>query len=156
MKRERLILGLVVLLLGATLSVSAQTANETLAKAQSHIADNKDVLIITGKLIDAVSNTPITNAKINFDSFGEEISFAAIDKDGNYTIALNKDISGKIMRIMFKVKGYNQYSLKTVKTDAQQLSLNLKLMPEGSGNKSDADAKYIINSDESGKLTISF
>ncbi len=149
------ILGVMLTLLSVIVG-KAQTADDLLAKAQSHIADGQKVLIITGKLIDAMSNNPITNAKINFDSFGDEIAFAAVDKAGNYALALNKETAGRVMRILFKVKGYNQYSLKTIKNNAQKLALDLKMMPEGSGSKSNADAKYIIDADQSGKLTISF
>lgn len=156
MKRGKLILVSLGILLGSLFSANAQTADDLLAKAQSHLAEGKNILIITGKLIDAMTNNPITNAKINFDSFGDEVAFAAVDKTGNYTIALNKDATGKLMRILFKVKGYNQYNLKTIKNNAQRLALDLKLMPEGSGSRSNADAKYIIDSDQSGKLTISF
>ena len=38
----------------------------------NHAITNPDVLVVTGKIIDAVTKQPISNAKINFDKFGEE------------------------------------------------------------------------------------
>ena len=35
----------------------------------NHAVTNPDVLVVTGKIIDAVTKLPISNAKINFDKF---------------------------------------------------------------------------------------
>ena len=156
MKRSLIFRMLLVVFAGTTLFANAQTINESLVSAQSHLQDATNKMVITGKLINADNKQPITNAKINYDSFGDEICYAAIDKDGNYTLVLDKAKSGKVLRILFQIKGFNQYTLKTLKNDAQQLALDLMLTPEGSKDKSIGDARYLIDADESGKLTIKF
>lgn len=79
----------------------------------NHAITNPDVLVITGKIVDAVTKLPVANAKINFDKFGDELLQASIDDKGNYALALNKKELGEPIRVIFKIAGYKRYVIKS-------------------------------------------
>ena len=149
----KLILGVTVLLAMVCGNLSAQTTpaagenNLTTASAtvSNSAANNQDVLVLTGRILDAESKQPIKNAKINFDKFGEELMHASIDDNGNYSIVLNKKELGEPIRVIFKIAGYKRFVVKSVSKSVNHLTADLFLEPEENTAKSNANVKYIMD-----------
>jgi len=120
----------------------------------NHAVTNPDVLVVTGKIIDAVTKQPVGNAKINFDKFGEELLQASIDDKGNYALALNKKELGEPIRIVFKVSGYKRYAIKNIDKSQTYLDADIFLQPMDSDEKSDAHVKYIMSDDPFNTMVI--
>lgn len=115
---------------------------------------NPDVLIVTGKIIDAASKKPITNARINFDKFGEELLQASIDDKGNYALALNKKELGEPMRLIFKVAGYKRFIFKNISKQETYVEADIILSPVEEVEKSNVQVKYKMNDDPFNPLVI--
>jgi hypothetical protein len=158
---------LVLFLLGVTLAVSqisAQTVSPTktvklLSSTQAvmnSVVNNPDMMVITGRIVDAETQLPITNAKINFDKFGDELVNAAIDKQGYYALAINKKEVGEQIRVIFKIEGYQRYTAKSVKCDKSYVDLDLNLWPDDSKQASTANIKYTLSDDPFNTLVIKF
>jgi hypothetical protein len=120
------------------------------------VINNPDMIVITGKMVDADTHEPITDAKINFNRFGDELVNAALDKDGNYALALNKKEIGEQVRITFKIEGYQKYVAKCVKKDKAVVDLDLFLNPDYTNNPTSANMKYTLNNDAFNTLVIKF
>ena len=120
----------------------------------NHAITNPDVLVITGKIIDAVTQKPVSNAKINFDKFGEELLRASIDDKGNYALALNKKELGEPIRVIFKIAGYKRYVIKSVEKDQTYVDADIFLQPLESDEKSNGTVKYIMNDDPFNTMVI--
>jgi hypothetical protein len=120
----------------------------------NHAITNPDVLVVTGKIMDAVTKQPISNAKINFDKFGEELLQASIDDKGNYALALNKKELGEPIRIVFKIAGYKRYAIKNIDKLQTYLDADIFLQPMESDEKSNANVKYIMNEDPFNTMVI--
>jgi hypothetical protein len=142
-------------------NLSAQntsTAGKTKLSGPQSVANNAitnpDVLVVTGKIIDAVTGHPISNAKINFDKFGEELLQASVDDNGNYALALNKKELGEPIRVVFKVGGYKRYAIKNIDKGKTYIDADIFLQPINSGEKSDANIKYIMRDDPFNTMVI--
>jgi hypothetical protein len=120
------------------------------------VVNHPDLMVITGKIVDADTYQPITDAKINFDKFGDELVNAAIDKDGNYALAVSKKEVGEQVRVIFKIEGYQKYIAKAVKTSASVVDLDLYLRPDDSKDVSTARVKYALSDDPFNTLVIKF
>lgn len=120
----------------------------------NHAITNPDVLVITGKIIDAVTQKPVSNAKINFDKFGEELLQASIDDKGNYALALNKKELGEPIRVIFKIAGYKRYVIKSVDKNQTYVDADIFLQPMESDESSSANVKYIMNDDPFNTMVI--
>ena len=154
---------LVLFLVGLTLGLgqlSAQTAQTKLLPStqavMNSVINHPDLMVITGRITDAETKLPITDAKINFDKFGDELIHAAIDKDGNYALAISKTEVGDQVRIIFKIEGYKSYIAKSVKCDKTFVDLDLNLWPDASRQASNANIKYTLNDDPFGTLVVKF
>jgi hypothetical protein len=159
---KNLILVLLVLSLAAG-QASAQSEQSNTTKllpstqaVMNSVVNHPELMIITGRIMDAETELPITDAKINFDKFGDELVNAAVDKDGNYAIAINKKEVSEQIRITFKIEGYQKYTAKAVRCDKPFVDLDLNLWPDGSRQASSANIKYAINSDAFNTLVIKF
>lgn len=120
----------------------------------NHAITNPDVLVVTGQIIDAVTRKPISNAKINFDKFGEELLQASIDDKGNYALALNKKELGEPIRVIFKIAGYKRYVIKSFDKKETYVDADIFLQPMDSEEKSSADVKYIMSDDPFSTMVI--
>lgn len=120
----------------------------------NHAITHPDVLVVTGKIIDAVTQKPISNAKINFDKFGEELIQASIDDKGNYALALNKKELGEPIRVIFKIAGYKRYVIKSVDKNQTYVDADIFLQPMDSDEKSNASIKYLMNDDPFNTMVI--
>ena len=120
----------------------------------NHAITNPDVLVITGKIVDAVTKLPVANAKINFDKFGDELLQASIDDKGNYALALNKKELGEPIRVIFKIAGYKRYVIKSFDKKETYVDADIFLQPMDSEEKSSADVKYIMNDNPFSSLVI--
>ena len=147
-----LILGvgfLLALACGNLSAQSTQTTGETTLPAvtttASSTAANQDVLVLTGRILDAESKHPIKNTKINFDRFGEELLHASIDDNGNYSIVLNKKELGEPIRVIFKIAGYKKFVVKGVKKSVNHVTADLFLEPEETLAKSNANVKFVMD-----------
>lgn len=157
-----LVLGMGFLLALVSLSVRAQntsTTGETSLTAGpqaviNHTVTNPDVLVVTGKIVDALTSKPISNAKINFEKFGDELLQASIDEKGNYAIALNKKELGEPVRVIFKINGYKKYVVKNLDKTVNYIDVDIFLQPTDSDDKSAANVRYIMNDDPFNKLVI--
>lgn len=158
---------LVLFLLGLTIAssqISAQTVSTTktvklLSSTQAvmnSVVNNPDMMVITGRIVDAETQLPITNAKINFDKFGDELVNAAIDKQGYYALAINKKEVGEQIRVIFKIEGYQRYIAKSIKCDKSYVDLDLNLWPDDSKQVSTANIKYTLSDDPFNTLVIKF
>ena len=131
MKKSLLTMTLVTLVL----ALQAQfAANEKQAPATQAVLTalitNPNGVVISGKLIDASNSKPITNAKINFGKMGSGVVNAAVDKDGNYALAINKNVIKNHTTLSFKIDGYNDLEIKRVNTkrELQQMDVRLSLI----------------------------
>ena len=157
-------LGLFFLGLCLTIGQLSAQSNETkttklLPSTQAvmnSVINHPDLMVITGRIMDAETQLPITDAKINFDKFGDELVNAAIDKYGNYALAINTKEVGEQVRIIFKIEGYQRYTAKAVKCDKPYVDLDLNLWPDGSKEASNASIKYTLNDDPFNTLVIKF
>ena len=120
----------------------------------NHAITNPDVLVITGKIVDAVTKLPIANAKINFDKFGDELLQASIDDKGNYALALNKKELGEPIRMIFKIQGYKRYVIKSVDKNQTYVDADIYLQPTESDETSTGNVKYILNDDPFNTMVI--
>jgi len=155
---------LVLFILALTLTIGQASSQGTKSTklmpstqaVMKSVVNNPDLMIITGRIRDAESNLPITDAKINFDKFGDELVNAAIDKDGNYALALNRKEVGDQIRIIFKIEGYQRYIAKSVKCDKDIVDLDLNLRPDDSKQASSASIRYTLSDDPNNTLVIKF
>ena len=120
----------------------------------THAITNPDVLVVTGKIIDAVTRKPISNAKINFEKFGEEMLQASIDEKGNYALAMNKKELGEPIRVIFKIAGYKRYVIKNVDKNQTYVDADIFLQPMESDEKSNATVKYTMSDDTFNTMVI--
>jgi len=155
MKKSLLTMTLVTLVL----ALQAQfVANEKQAPATQAVLTalitNPNVVVVSGKLIDASNSKPITNAKINFDKVGTGVVNAAVDKDGNYAVAINKDLVKNHASLSFKIDGYNDLKINriNVKRDLQQM--DIRLLPVETHET--PNVKYVLSDDPYNTLVIKF
>src|SRR3954468_19073399 len=120
----------------------------------NHAVTNPDILVVTGKIIDASTGKPIANAKINFYKFGEEWLQASVDDNGNYALALNKKELGEPIRVVFKVGGYKRYAIKNIDKGKTYIDADIFLQPADSDEKSNANIKYIMRDDPFNTMVI--
>ena len=159
---KRLVLFFTALALAAgQLSAQSSQAKQTrlLSSTQAvmnSVVNHPDLMVITGRIMDAETKLPITDAKINFDKFGDELVNASIDKDGNYALAINKKEVGDQIRVIFKIEGYQRYIAKAVKCDKPIVDLDLNLSPDDSKQSSNAIIKYTLSDDPYNTLVIKF
>lgn len=147
------------LVCGKTFSQTGEKVvkNSTLESPQAvsnHAITNPDILVISGKILDATNLKPIKNARINSDKFGDEMVQASVDEKGNYALALNKKELGEPIRVIFKIDGYKKYVIKTIDKTASFVDANIFLQPLESDEKSNATVKYILNEDPFNPLVI--
>ncbi len=137
---------------------TSTTGNSSLTTDPQSVANNvvtnPNVLVITGKIIDAQTKKPIANAKINFDKFGLELLQASIDDKGNYALALNKEELGEPIRIIFKVPGYKKYTVKSVDKNTNYVDVDVYLQPFESDIKSEGNVTYKMDDDPFNPLVI--
>lgn len=115
---------------------------------------NPDVLVLTGKILDAQTGRPVLNAKINQESFGEEVIQASIDEKGNYALALSKKELGEPVRVIFKITGYKRYVVKNLDKNATYVDADIFLQPMESEEKSNATIKYKMDDNPFNPLVI--
>ena len=159
MKKMLLLVSLFTVAAGALLAQGNPTERKLLPSTQAVLnamVNTPNVLVVTGKIMDAETNQPITDAKINFDKFGDELLQAAIDKNGNYALAINRKEIGDPVSIIFKVEGYNKYAARNINKNAAVVDLDLQLQPDGSKEASAAHIKYQLSSDPFNTLVIKF
>lgn len=129
-------------------------SNSQMVAAKASADEN--VLIISGKILDATTMQPVGKAKINLDKFGDELVQASIDNDGRYAIALRKDELGEPMRITFKIPGYKRYVVKNIDKRQSFADVNVLLEPEDSKQKSTGNVVYKMSSDPFNPLVLRF
>ncbi|MFN8308771.1 MAG: hypothetical protein U0T73_02295 [Chitinophagales bacterium] len=158
MKKGFVLAGLALLFSAAVLKAELPSEGKLLSTTQEVVnlmINHPDILVVTGKIYDAETQKPITDARINFNKFGDELLKAAIDKDGNYALAIQKKEIGDPISIIFKVEGYRKYTAYNIKKSAAVVDLDLKLQPDFSKENSSA-VKYVLNDDPFNTLVIKF
>lgn len=125
---------------------------EVAAKASS----DANVLIVSGKILNAATLQPIGKTKINLDKFGDELMQASIDKNGNYALALKKDELGEPVRITFKIPGYKKFIAKNIDKSQSFVDINILLEPETSTVKSSGEVVYKMSTDPFNPLVFRF
>ncbi len=116
------------------------------------VVSNPNLVIVTGRIVDALTNLPITDAKINFSKFGTELVNAAIDKNGNYALALDKTKLGDQIKLLFNVEGYDNFVAKALSKVAPIVDVDLRLTP----SSNNTTYKYTLSDDPFNKLVIKF
>ncbi len=150
---------LFALVCGTTNAQSTKKAGEpTLTTSPQAVTNtavtNPDVLVLTGKILDAQTGKPVLNAKINQESFGEEVLQASIDEKGNYALALSKKELGEPVRVIFKITGYKRYVVKNLDKSATYVDADIFLQPMESEEKSNATIKYKMDDNPFNPLVI--
>ena len=136
-------------------STAGETNSTTTTQAITNRAvNNPDVLVVTGKIVDAVTHKPIANAKIDFEKFGDELLQASIDSKGNYAIALSKKELGEPIRVIFKIAGYKRYTIKNIDKTQTYIDADIFLQPMDSEEKSAANVKYSLSNDPFNTMVI--
>ncbi len=129
-------------------------SNSQTVAAKASVDEN--ILIISGKILDATTMQPVGKAKINMDKFGDELVQASIDNDGRYAIALRKDELGEPVRITFKIPGYKRYIVRNIDKRQSFADVNVLLEPENSREKSTGNVVYKMSSDPFNPLVLRF
>ncbi len=137
------------------LSFQDKKFNEAQQVASKASLDD-NLLILSGKIIDAETKAPLGKTKINLSKFGDELVQASIDNDGKYAIALRKDQLGEPTRITFKVPGYKRYIIKNIDKRQSFVDVNIVLEAEGSREKSSANVVYKMSNDPFNPLVLRF
>lgn len=150
---------LLALVCGNLSAQNTSTAGKTNLTANTqavinNAVTNPDVLVITGKITDAVTKQPVGKAKINFDKFGDELLQASIDEKGNYALALNKNELGEPIRLIFKVAGYKRYVIKNIDKAQTYIDADIFLEPVEGNGKSNANVKYTMSDDPFNTMVI--
>jgi hypothetical protein len=150
---------LLALVCGNLYAQNTSTAGETKSTPSPQVVSNSpiinpDVLVVTGRIVDAVTKKPISNAKINFEKFGEELLQASIDAKGNYAIALSKKEMGEPIRVIFKIAGYKRYTIKNIDKTESYIDADIFLQPMDSEEKSAANVKYTLSDDPFNTMVI--
>jgi hypothetical protein len=159
MKKLVLILAVLGLMAGQASAQSCEKKAMLLPSTQAvmnSVVGHPEIVVITGKIVDAETYNTITDAKINFDKFGNELVSAAIDKEGNYAIALNKREIGENVRVIFKIEGYQKFIAKSIRTNTAIVGLDLYLKADESKSASTATVKYALSDDPFNTLVIKF
>lgn len=160
MKKLVLILAVLGLMAGQASAQSCNTGKAKLLPSTQAVlncaVNHPDMMVISGKIVDAESYQTISDAKINFDKFGDELVCAAIDKDGNYALALNKKEMGEQIRVTFKIEGYQKFVAKCIRTNSPLVGLDLYLKADDTKAASAAQVKYVLNDDPYNMLVIKF
>lgn len=138
-----------------TASFQAKKFSESQSVAAGASVD-PNIIIISGKILDATTMQPVGKAKINLDKFGDELQRASIDRDGRYAIALRKDELGEPMRITFKIPGYKKFVAKNIDKRQSFADINVLLEPEDSKEKSTGNVVYKMSSDPFNPLVLRF
>ena len=131
---------------------NSSSAQEVAAKASS----DANVLIVSGKILNANTMQPIGKAKINLDKFGYELMQASIDRNGNYALALKKSELGEPIRITFKIPGYKKFVAKNIDKNQSFVDINILLEPETSTIKSTGNVVYKLSSDPFNPMVFRF
>jgi len=148
-----LLVALTGLTMNAQTSFSSQLVPATQAVLNS-VVNNPSVMVITGKLIDAATSLPISNASVNFSKLSEGLVNAAVDKNGNYALAINKDLVNSSIKLMFKIVGYEDFEVKHVKKNQAFVDMDVRLLPDES--KQPTVVKYVLGDDPFNTLVIKF
>ncbi|MCS6934438.1 MAG: hypothetical protein NZM35_04710 [Chitinophagales bacterium] len=150
-----------VLMLFVAFRAGAQSAetvtsprSETPQEVLNRAVTNPNVLIVTGKIIDAATGKPVSNARINLEKFGDELINASVDNQGNYALALNKDELGEPIRIVFKIDGYKRYVVKNIDKTVRYVDADIYLQPAESAERSTAKVRFELNPDPFNPLVI--
>lgn len=131
----------------STSTTGTNTISEHPQQVINHAVTNPDVLVITGRILDAVTRKPVDNATINFEKFGDELLQASIDKKGNYALAMNKKELGEPIRVIFKINGYKRYVIPNIDKTQTYIDADIFLQPLESEEKSSANVKYTMSDD---------
>jgi len=118
------------------------------------VVTNPNILIVTGRIVDAQTGKPIENAKINFDKFGDEMVQASIDEKGNYALALNKLELGEPIHVIFKINGYKRYTVKNIDKTKTYVDIDVYLQPMDSEEKSNGNITYKMDDSPFNPLVI--
>jgi Icc-related predicted phosphoesterase len=131
----------------------ANFPQEVAAKAST----DANILIISGKILNAATLQPIGKTKINVDKLGDELVQASIDSNGNYAIALKKDELGEPIRIIFRVPGFKKFVAKHIDKSKSFADINILLEPEFSHTKkAGTSVVYKMNTDPFNPLVLKF
>ncbi|HRN94563.1 MAG: hypothetical protein M9931_01930 [Chitinophagales bacterium] len=131
---------------------SANQAQEVAAVASK----DDNILIVSGKILNAITLQPIGKAKINLEKFGDELIQASIDQDGSYALALKKNELGEPIRISFKLPGYKKFVAKNIDKERSFVDINILLEPEASVTKSTGTITYKLNTDPFNPMVLRF
>lgn len=158
--KTMLTLGLGFLLALACGNLSAQTtstgsssSSETQAVVNSAVS-NPNVLVVTGRIINAETRKPIKHTDLNFDKFGDEVLKASIDENGNYALALNKQAMGEPIRLVFRIPGYKRYIAKNIDKTKTYVDIDVYMYPLESEEKSEGEVTYQMNDSPFNPLVI--
>lgn len=161
---KNLIAAIVAVILSASvfsqevLNISIQQkrgASQEQTAASKNMADD-NVLIISGKILNANTQQAIGKTRINLDKFGDELLQASVDMDGNYAIALKKNELGEPIRITFKVPGYKKFVVKNISKNQSFVDVNILLEPETLTNKSTNEVQFQNNNDPFNPMVLRF
>lgn len=154
-------LGLGFLLAFACGNLSAQTSStgssSTSTEAQAVVnsaVTNPDIMVVTGRLIDATTKKPIDNAKMKVDRINNVVLNAHIDDNGNYAVVLNKKEMAKPIRVVFKVTGYKRYVAKAIDKESASVGIDIYMQPLDSEEKSEAEVTNQMNESPFNPLVI--
>lgn len=148
---------LVVALVG--LSVNAQNSfNGKLVPATQAVLNtvvtNPNVIIITGKLVNASTSSPITDAIVKLANVSKGLLNAAVDKNGNFALALDKDAITPSTGLTFKIEGFEDYTVKKIKRNQAFVEMDIRLLPDET--KQPTVVKYVLTDDPYNTLVIKF
>ena len=104
---------LLVALVGLTVNAQSSFNGKLVPATQAvlnTVVTNPNVIIITGKLLNAATSNPITDANVKLSNVSKGLLNAAVDKNGNYALALDKDLVTASTGLTFKIEGYEDFS----------------------------------------------
>lgn len=118
------------------------------------LAKQPNALVVTGKLYNAASGKVISDAKLNLSKLNAGVLAAAVDKDGNYAVALNKDLVNQNTTLTFMIDGYKDIKLKKIKMNKDHYVQDVRISPEE--KKDPTVIRYVLSDDPFNTLVIKF
>ena len=148
---------LLVALVGLTVNAQSSFNGKLVPATQAvlnTVVTNPNVIIITGKLLNAATSNPITDANVKLSNVSKGLLNAAVDKNGNYALALDKELITASTGLTFKIEGYEDFSVKKIKRNQAYVDMDIRLLPDES--KQPTVVKYVFNDDPDNTLVIKF
>ena len=150
---KKLVFSLMMMIM-SSLVIAQSNAVPATQTVLNILARHPNALVVSGKLYNAANGKIISDAKLNLSKLNAGVLAAAVDKDGNYAVALNKDLVNQNTTLTFMIDGYKDIKLKKVKMNKDHYVQDVRISPEE--KKDPTVIRYVLSDDPFNTLVIKF